>query len=168
MKLWPTITENKYFVKMLWHLLGEYVKVTVLLVCSICIVHRFFFFFPQSSICALFFYSVFVLFIHRFSLFICSSILVSHFFFFNSSYSTKWHCSYSSYIFFSLPFVLFFFFYIYCYTDTTNFIIFSQLLRSQFLISQNKIIKYKTITNHNWNIYKSANALNHCSYSALV
>ena len=45
MKLWPTITENKYFVKMLWHLLGECVKATVLLVCLICIVHRFFFFF---------------------------------------------------------------------------------------------------------------------------
>ena len=33
--------------------------------------------------------------------------------------------------------------YIYCYTDTTNFTIFSQLLRYQFLISQNKIIKYE-------------------------
>ena len=43
MKLWPTITENKCFVKMLWHLLGECVKNIVLLVCSICIVHRFFF-----------------------------------------------------------------------------------------------------------------------------
>ena len=119
------------------------------------------------------------------------------------SYSCKRRCSYSSYIFFpSLPFVLFFFFYIYCYTDTisfiiisqllkcqflinqnknkiwncdqpqlkinvlwkcsdtcfyiyyytdtTNFTIFSQLLRCQFLISQNKIIKYKTVINHNW------------------
>ena len=34
MKLWPTTTENKYFVKMLWHLLGECVKTTLLLVCS--------------------------------------------------------------------------------------------------------------------------------------
>ena len=43
MKLWSTTTENKYFVKMLWHLLGECVKVTTLLVCSICTVHFFFF-----------------------------------------------------------------------------------------------------------------------------
>ena len=34
MKLWPTTVKNKYFVKMLWHLLGEYVKATLLLVCS--------------------------------------------------------------------------------------------------------------------------------------
>ena len=34
MNLWLTTIENKYFVKMLWHLLGECVKVTVLLVCS--------------------------------------------------------------------------------------------------------------------------------------
>ena len=55
MKLWLTTTENKCFAKMLWHLLGKYVKVTVLLVCSICTVHRaFFFFFFKSSICALF------------------------------------------------------------------------------------------------------------------
>ena len=32
--------------------------------------------------------------------------------------------------------------YIYCYTDTINFTIFSQLLRCQFLIGRNKIIKY--------------------------
>ena len=49
---------------------------------------------------------------------------------------------------FSLPFVLFFPF-IYCYIDTTNFIIFSQLLKCQFFISQNKIIKYETVTNYN-------------------
>ena len=49
--------------------------------------------------------------------------------------------------FFSLPFV---FFYIYCYTDTTNFTIFSQLLTCQFLTSRNKIIKYETVTNHSW------------------
>ena len=34
--------------------------------------------------------------------------------------------------------------YIYCYTDTINFTIFSQLLTCQFLTSQNKIIKYET------------------------
>ena len=34
MKLWPTTTKNKCFVKILWHLLGECVKATVLLVCS--------------------------------------------------------------------------------------------------------------------------------------
>ena len=36
---------------------------------------------------------------------------------------------------------------IYCYTDTTNFTIFLQLLKYQFLASRNKIIKYKTVTN---------------------
>ena len=40
--------------------------------------------------------------------------------------------------------------YIYFYTYITNFIIFSQLLRCQFLIGQNKIIKYEIVTNHNW------------------
>ena len=56
---------------------------------------------------------------------------------------------------FSLPFVLFFLLniyknpHIYCYIDTTNFTIFSQLLRCQFFITQNKIIKYETVTNHN-------------------
>ena len=33
MKLWPTTIENKCFVKILRHLLGECVKATVLLVC---------------------------------------------------------------------------------------------------------------------------------------
>ena len=47
----------------------------------------------------------------------------------------------------------FFSFYIYCYTDTINFTIFSQLLRCQFLISQNKIIKYETVTNTTKNKY---------------
>ena len=42
---------------------------------------------------------------------------------------------------------------IYCYTNTINFTIFSQLLRCQFLISQNKIIKYETVTNYNKNKY---------------
>ena len=53
------------------------------------------------------------------------------------------------FFFFGLSFVPFFSFYIYYYTDTTNFTIFSQLLRYQFLISQNKIIKYETVINHN-------------------
>ena len=38
---------------------------------------------------------------------------------------------------------------LYCYTDTTNFTIFSQLLTCQFLTSRNKIIKYEIVTNHN-------------------
>ena len=49
MKLWPTTTENKYFVKILWHLLGECVKATVVLVCSsgtvAIVTTKFFFFF---------------------------------------------------------------------------------------------------------------------------
>ena len=48
MKLWSTTTENKCFVKMLWHLLGECVKTTVLLVYSsgsVAIVAIAFFFF---------------------------------------------------------------------------------------------------------------------------
>ena len=50
MKLWTTTTENKCFVKMLWHLLGKCVKVTVFLVCSsgaIPTVAKIFFFFPS-------------------------------------------------------------------------------------------------------------------------
>ena len=100
MKLWPTTTENKCFVKMLWHLLGEYVKGTILLICSICTIHRFlffifyFYFFPVIDLCS-FFYSIFALFIY-------SSILVSHFVFF----------------FLSLLFVLFFPFYIYHFTSS--------------------------------------------------
>ena len=51
---------------------------------------------------------------------------------------------------FSHRFVLFFFFllniymswHIYCHTNITNFTIFWQLLRCQFFISRNKIIKY--------------------------
>ena len=85
MKLWLTTTENKCFVKMLWHLLGEYVKTIVLLVCSICTVHRFFYFlflfFSNHRFVPFFFYSIFALFIQSFSLFIYSSILVSHFVF---------------------------------------------------------------------------------------
>ena len=49
MKLWPITIENKCFVKMLWHLLGEYIKATVLLVCSsdtvATVATEFFFFF---------------------------------------------------------------------------------------------------------------------------
>ena len=85
MKLWPTTTENKYFVKILWHLLGEYVKTTVLLCCS------------SGTV----------------------ATGATKFFFFS---------------FFSLLFVLFFLNiyknpHIYCYTNTTNFTIFLQLLR---------------------------------------
>ena len=58
MKLWPTTTENKCFVKMLWHVLGECVKTTVLLVCLSGIVAtvaiEFFFFFFQSFVCTFF------------------------------------------------------------------------------------------------------------------
>ena len=38
---------------------------------------------------------------------------------------------------------------IYCYIDTINFTIFSQLFWRQILIDRNKIIKYKTVINHN-------------------
>ena len=57
MKLWSTTNENKYFVKMLWHLLGECVKAIVLLVCSsgtVATVATMFFFFLQSSVCTFF------------------------------------------------------------------------------------------------------------------
>ena len=106
--MWPTTTENKYFVKMLWHLWGEYVKATVLLVCSICTIHHFFiFYFSQSSICTLFS----TIFLHcSYSVFHYSSTVpfwlatLSFFILFfivlNSSYSTKRHCSYNSYFFF--------------------------------------------------------------------
>ena len=53
-------------------------------------------------------------------------------------------------VFFCLPFVLFFFPLYILFYYTTNFTIFLQLLRCQFLISQNKIIKYETVINHNW------------------
>ena len=124
MKLWPTTNENKCFVKMLWHLLDECVKATVLLVCSICI------FFFQSSICDIFSYisinyiksgyaATLPLFMQHFPLLIYSAILMSHFVFFlvlNSSYSTRRHCSYSSYKFFFwssvFTFILFYFIYI--------------------------------------------------------
>ena len=93
----------------------------------------------------------------------------------NSCYSATLVCSSgtvaivaTTFFFFSLVFRLYFFFFllniyknlhIYCYTDTTNFTIFSQYFHniftiiftifSQYLINQNKIIKYKIVTNHN-------------------
>ena len=66
----------------------------------------------------------------------------------NNSYSISGTVATVVTVFFYLLFVLFIF-YIYCYIDTINFTIFSQLLRCQFLLSQNKIIKYETVTNHN-------------------
>ena len=67
-------------------------------------------------------------------------------FFFNSSYSIKQHCIYNSTVFFFWVFRLYFFCFIYI-VILTQWI--SQLLMCQFLISQNKIIKYETVTNHN-------------------
>ena len=73
--------------------------------------------------------------------------------------SFNWYCSYSFFFFFfSVVGLCFFFFllniymswHIYCYTNTINFTIFSQLLRCQFLIGWNKVIKYETMTNHDW------------------
>ena len=85
MKLWPATTENKYFVKMLWHLLSECVKTTVLLVCSICTFffnHRFMLFFlilyKKARMRVQCFYTIHT----EFSLFIYSAILLSHFVFF--------------------------------------------------------------------------------------
>ena len=161
MKLWPTTTENKCFVKMLWHLLGEYVKVTVLLVCSICTVYHFFYFFPRhrfvlfKAAMSLQYFGIVHLTYFTMQHFSCNSPMVSwviHFFFFLTllfkfcTVATVPSGTVATVAFFSLPFV---FLYIYCYTDTTNFTIFSQLLRCQFLISQNKIIKYEIVTNHN-------------------
>ena len=87
MKLWPTTTKNKYFVKILWHLLSECVKVIVLLICSIC---TFFFFnhwfvlffliYKSANACTVFLHctsSVFALYIYN-------AILLSHFVFFFS------------------------------------------------------------------------------------
>ena len=134
MKLWPTTTENKCFVKMLWHLLDKCVKVTVLLICSICT------FFLIIDLCFFSYISInyiksgyaATMFCHySYNVFHCSSTVqfwyatLSFFLVLNNSYNTRWHCSYSSYsffFFFGVPFVLFFF-YIYCYTDTTNFTI---------------------------------------------
>ena len=58
MKLWPTITENKCFVKILRHLLGKCVKVAILLICSsgtVADVDTKFFFFAFSLPFVLFF-----------------------------------------------------------------------------------------------------------------
>ena len=70
----------------------------------------------------------------------CNSALVSWVFFF---------------FFFSVINLCFFFFnidvswHLYCYIDTINFTIFSQLLMYQFFTSRNKIIKYETVANYN-------------------
>ena len=66
--------------------------------------------------------------------------------FFNIYY-TSLHCFF---FFFFVLFIIIMSWHIYCYTDIKNFTIFSQLLRCQFLISQNKIIKYEIVTNHSW------------------
>ena len=93
----------------------------------------------------------FVTFIQRFPLFIYSAILVSHFVLFFSfeqqlQYQAALQLQQLQFFFFfilGLPFVLFFsFIYIIILTQQI-----SQLLRCQFLISQNKIIKYETVTN---------------------
>ena len=108
MKLWPTTTENKNN-----SIFGLF--------------NMHFFFFFQTSICALFSYisinyiksdyatTMFCL-IQRFSLFIYSAILVCHFVFFFSfeqwlqyHMGTIWHCSYSSYIYIFWVYHLFFF-----------------------------------------------------------
>ena len=146
--------------KILWHLLGECVKTTILLVCSTCT------FFFQSLICALFSYISInyvksgyaaTVFCHcLYNVFHCSSTvqfwwvnLSFFFFFFFKFWIVATAVTGFFFFFFPSSFCTFFFFYIYCYYDTTNFTIFSQLLRCQFLISQNKIIKYETLTNHN-------------------
>ena len=154
MKLWPTTTKNKCFVKMLWHLLSECVKATILLVCSIC---TFFFFSNRqfvlffliyksanartvflhctSSVFALYIYNAILCWAIVFIFWIVATLsswfnqlcwakihysiynffgMTFCFFFFvlNCSYSTKQHCSYSSYsFFFFLVFCLYFFFF---------------------------------------------------------
>ena len=101
-------------------MLSECVKATVLLVCSLCVVYRFFFFFSVIDLCS-FFYSIFTRFIQRFSLFIYTSILVSHFVFF-------------SFFFFCLLFVPFFSFYIYHSTSSVFALyIYSANLLSHFV-----------------------------------
>ena len=65
---------------------------------------------------------------------LCSTLLIIppkvFFFFFLLNIDVSWH--------------------LYCYTDTINFTIFSQLLTCQFFTSRNKIIKYEIEANHNW------------------
>ena len=98
----------------------------------------------------------FSLFIQHFPLFIYNAILVRHFVFFFLSFLFWTIATIPSgtvvtvFFFFFVFRLYFFFFYIYCYINATNFTIFSQLLRCQFFISQNKIIKYEIVTNHNW------------------
>ena len=114
--------KNKYFVKILWHLLGECVKTTVLLVYSICIFffnHRFvlFFLIYKSA------YSVFVLYIYSailLSHFVCLFFVVVVVFFFFFKFWTvatvpSWFnqlcwakIHYSTYNFFGLTFCIFF------------------------------------------------------------
>ena len=147
MKLWPTTTENKCFVKMVWHLLSECVKIKVLLVCSsgtVVIVFFFFFSLPFVLFFKLCRYSTCALFIQCTH---CSSTVEiwwgTIFFFFCLPFVLFFKlCRYSAcalfiqriplfiysgnlvrhlFIYFFLPFVLFFFFYIYCYIDTTKF-----------------------------------------------
>ena len=82
----------------------------------------------------------------------------------SSVFALCMHYSYNSalvswvfFFFFFLVIALCFFFllnidvswHLYCYIDTTNFTIFSQLLICQFLTSRNKIIKYETVANYN-------------------
>ena len=118
MKLWPITTKNKCFVKMWWHLLGGCVKVTILLVCSICIfflimdLYSFFLYIKVrmrvQCFCALYIYSV-ILLSHFVSLFIYlfkfwSVATVSSWF--NQLCWAKFH--YSTYNFFRLIFCIFF------------------------------------------------------------
>ena len=64
MKLQPTTTKNKFFVKILWHLLGECEKTTVLLVCSSGTVATvgtaFLFFFPIFRLYFFFLLNIYV------------------------------------------------------------------------------------------------------------
>ena len=121
---------------------------------TVATIATFFFFFLFSLLFVLFFsFYIYYCTFSVFALYIYSAILLSQlclFFFWTVATVPSGTVATVATFFFSLPFVLFFFFYIYCYTDTTNFIIFSQLLRCQFFISQNKIIKYETVTNHKW------------------
>ena len=101
------------------------------------------FFFSQSSICTLFS----TVFLHCVRT-IAATVLwfrESFLFFFSffSSFSVIGLCFF---FFFNIDVSL----HLYCYTDTTNFTIFSQLLMCQFLTSRNKIIKYEFVANHNW------------------
>ena len=141
MKLWPITTANKYFVKMLWHLLGECVKTTILLVCSIST-----FFFSINYIKSSYATTVFGHCSHN----VLHYLSTVQFWWATLFYLFLFCFEQLQFFLFGSSVCFFFFFYIYCYTDITNFTIFLQLLRCQFFISQNKIIKYETMTNHNW------------------